>query len=86
LASFGGGLRTNLALILTRKPLLPWRTRWPTGNLDPKTSAAVFESLYELARGQRVAALIATHNLELARHMDRVYALKDGRLEVQAQA
>jgi lipoprotein-releasing system ATP-binding protein len=58
----------------------------PTGNLDPKTSAAVFESLYELARGQRVAALIATHNLELARHMDRVYALRDGRLEVQTYA
>ena len=56
----------------------------PTGNLDPKTSAAVFDALYDLVRRQGVAALIATHNLELARHMDRVYALKDGRLEVQA--
>jgi len=55
----------------------------PTGNLDPATSTAVFESLYELARRTGVAALIATHNLELARHMDRVVALKDGKLEEQ---
>jgi lipoprotein-releasing system ATP-binding protein len=53
----------------------------PTGNLDPATSGAVFASLYDLARRAGVAALVATHNLELARHMDRVLALKDGRLE-----
>jgi len=57
----------------------------PTGNLDPHTSAAVFENLYELARRTGVAALVATHNLELAHHMDRVFALKDGHLEAQAQ-
>jgi lipoprotein-releasing system ATP-binding protein len=56
----------------------------PTGNLDPHTSQAVFESFYQLARTQGVAALVATHNLELARHMDRVLALKDGRLEEQS--
>ena len=54
----------------------------PTGNLDPATSAAVFESLQTLARSTGVAALVATHNLALAAHMDRVFALKDGRLEV----
>ncbi|MGA0607100.1 ABC transporter ATP-binding protein [Phenylobacterium sp. VNQ135] len=53
----------------------------PTGNLDPKTSEGVFENLYGLARSQGVAALVATHNLELASHMDRVLTLKDGRLE-----
>jgi len=57
----------------------------PTGNLDPTTSGAVFENLYELARRTGVAAVIATHNLELARHMDRVYALKAGHLEPQAR-
>jgi len=57
----------------------------PTGNLDPATSAAVFESLYALARKTGVAALVATHNLELARHMDRVVAVKDGKLEEQAK-
>jgi len=52
----------------------------PTGNLDPATSVAVFESLHDLARSQGVAALVATHNLELTRYMDRVLALRDGRL------
>ncbi|MBS0332731.1 MAG: ABC transporter ATP-binding protein [Proteobacteria bacterium] len=53
----------------------------PTGNLDPHTSDAVFQNLYALAKRTGVAAVIATHNLELARHMDRVFALKDGHLE-----
>jgi len=54
----------------------------PTGNLDPHTSEAVFENFYQLARTQGVAALVATHNLALASHMDRVLGMKDGRLEV----
>ncbi len=58
----------------------------PTGNLDPATSTAVFESLQTLARSTGVAALVATHNLALAGHMDRVFALKDGRLELWAGA
>lgn len=53
----------------------------PTGNLDPTTSQSVFESLRELTKTTGVAALIATHNMELAGHMDRVFALKDGHLE-----
>ncbi len=53
----------------------------PTGNLDPHTSGAVFDNLYDLVRSTGVAALIATHNLDLARHMDRVFTLRDGHLE-----
>ena len=52
----------------------------PTGNLDPKTSTAVFAALHDLAREQGVAALIATHNMEVAGYMDRVFALQDGKL------
>jgi len=52
----------------------------PTGNLDPHTSEYVFRELIELIRHQGVAALIATHNLELARRMDRVLQMQDGRL------
>jgi lipoprotein-releasing system ATP-binding protein len=52
----------------------------PTGNLDPYTSEHVFRELIELIRHQGVAALIATHNVELARRMDRVLAVQDGRL------
>ena len=56
----------------------------PTGNLDPTTSQSVFEALRSLAKTTGVGALIATHNMELAGHMDRVFALKDGQLEERA--
>jgi len=52
----------------------------PTGNLDPETSGAVFKSLFDLAHETGVALIIATHNMDMARHMDRVFALKDKRL------
>jgi len=52
----------------------------PTGNLDPATSGAVFDSLEALVRATGVAALIATHNLALAARMDRVLTLHEGRL------
>ena len=52
----------------------------PTGNLDPKTSEYVFSELIALIRTQGVAALIATHNLELAKRMDRTLKLEDGKL------
>jgi lipoprotein-releasing system ATP-binding protein len=83
-AQMSGGeqQRVAIARALANKPRLLLADE-PTGNLDPATSAAVFENLYALARSEGVAALVATHNLELARHMDRVLALKDGRLEIQ---
>ncbi|MEQ1717299.1 MAG: ABC transporter ATP-binding protein [Hyphomicrobium sp.] len=52
----------------------------PTGNLDPTTSEHVFRELIELIRHHGVAALIATHNMDLARRMDRVFRMQDGRL------
>jgi lipoprotein-releasing system ATP-binding protein len=57
----------------------------PTGNLDPATSRVVFQGLHDLARQRGVAALVATHNLELTAFMDRVLALRDGRLEPRGQ-
>jgi lipoprotein-releasing system ATP-binding protein len=53
----------------------------PTGNLDPGTSDQVFAVLMELVRSTGLAALIATHNLELAARMDRVVRLAGGRIE-----
>lgn len=50
----------------------------PTGNLDPKTSELVFQELMGLFQSEGVAALIATHNLELAKRMDRTLTLSDG--------
>ena len=55
----------------------------PTGNLDPATSDQVFGALMELVRGTGLAALIATHNLELAARMDRVVKLDGGRITAQ---
>ncbi|MGX1788721.1 ABC transporter ATP-binding protein [Bosea sp. NPDC055332] len=50
----------------------------PTGNLDPHTSLHVFNTLVALARASGLAALIATHNLDLARRMDRQVTIRDG--------
>ena len=53
----------------------------PTGNLDPKTADHVFDTLTALVKASRVAALVATHNLDLAARMDRRVTLRDGRVE-----
>lgn len=84
-AQLSGGeqQRVAIARALANNPRLLLADE-PTGNLDPITSQAVFEALRELAKTTGVAALIATHNMELAGHMDRVFALKDGHLEQRA--
>jgi lipoprotein-releasing system ATP-binding protein len=83
-AHLSGGERQRVAIAraLANEPRLLLADE-PTGNLDPATSTLVFDSLLELVRATGVAALIATHNLELTRFMDRVFALKDGHLEPQ---
>ena len=53
----------------------------PTGNLDLHTADSVFDMLTELVKGFGVAALIATHNLEIAKRMDRVVTIREGVLE-----
>jgi lipoprotein-releasing system ATP-binding protein len=50
----------------------------PTGNLDASTADAVFRQLLALVRETGMAALVATHNPELAGRMDRTVTLKDG--------
>jgi len=52
----------------------------PTGNLDPRTAEHVFATLLTLARGSGLAALVATHNLELAEQLDRRVTLHDGKI------
>jgi lipoprotein-releasing system ATP-binding protein len=52
----------------------------PTGNLDVHTADIVFDELLRIVRSENVAALIATHNPELARRMDRQLSLRDGKL------
>ncbi len=80
-AEMSGGeqQRTAIARALANAPRILLADE-PTGNLDPKTSAQVFEELTHLIRTTGVAALIATHNLDLARRMDRVLRMENGQL------
>jgi lipoprotein-releasing system ATP-binding protein len=52
----------------------------PTGNLDHATGDGVMNTLIDLVRRTGLAALVATHNLDLARRLDRIVVLEDGRL------
>ena len=52
----------------------------PTGNLDPETGHGVFDLLKTMVQGSQLAALIATHNMELASRMDRVLSLESGKV------
>lgn len=81
-AELSGGeqQRVAIARALANTPKLLLADE-PTGNLDPKTSETVFAELIAIVKETGLSALIATHNLELARQMDRVVTLKDGVLE-----
>lgn len=80
-AQLSGGeqQRTAICRALANKPKLILADE-PTGNLDPKTSELVFHELIGLFKSEGVAALIATHNLELASRMDRVLRMENGQL------
>jgi lipoprotein-releasing system ATP-binding protein len=80
-AQLSGGeqQRVAVARAMVNNPVLILADE-PTGNLDPDTSTVVFAALTDLVRKEGAAALIATHNLELAKYMDRVMALDHGKL------
>ena len=80
-AQLSGGeqQRTAICRALANKPKLILADE-PTGNLDPKTSELVFQELIGLFKREGVAALIATHNLDLAARMDRVLRMENGQL------
>lgn len=52
----------------------------PTGNLDPKTSQTVFNVFLYLAKQAGIATIIATHNYNLAKKMDRIITIKEGKI------
>jgi len=80
-AALSGGEQQRVAFCraLANQPRLLLADE-PTGNLDPATSETVFAALMDLVRSTGLAALIATHNLELAARMDRRLRLDQGRL------
>jgi lipoprotein-releasing system ATP-binding protein len=54
----------------------------PTGNLDTATGDIVFDIMRGFVQNGAMAALIVTHNLELAKKMDRIYTIRQGRVEL----
>ncbi len=80
-AELSGGEQQRVAIsrALANNPQLLLADE-PTGNLDPKTAGQVYAELVSFVREQNLTALIATHNIDLAEHMDRVIRLEDGRL------
>ncbi len=80
-AELSGGEQQRVALCraLANEPRLLLADE-PTGNLDPDTSARVFDVLLGLVRETGMAALIATHNPDLAARMDRTLRLANGRI------
>jgi lipoprotein-releasing system ATP-binding protein len=77
--SGGEQQRVAIARALANRPALLLADE-PTGNLDVATANIVFEELLRLVRAENIAALIATHNPDLAARMDRQLVLRDGRL------
>ena len=81
-AKLSGGEQQRVAVaraLANRPPLI--LADEPTGNLDEATAETVFGEFLALVRGEGSAALVATHNERLAKRMDRVVRLHDGRLQ-----
>ena len=52
----------------------------PTGNLDPSTAEQVFDAMMSIVQETGLAALVATHNLDLAKRLDRTLRISDGKI------
>ncbi len=78
-AELSGGeqQRVAIARAIANRPLLLLADE-PTGNLDPPTAELVHSEFMRLIRDEGLAALIATHNVDMAARMTRVLELKDG--------
>ncbi|HEU0157635.1 MAG TPA: ABC transporter ATP-binding protein [Stellaceae bacterium] len=81
-ARLSGGEQQRVAIVraLANDPKLLLGDE-PTGNLDHATGESVLDTLLGLVRRTGLAALIATHNLDLARRLDRIVALEEGMLK-----
>ncbi|HKS90255.1 MAG TPA: ABC transporter ATP-binding protein [Stellaceae bacterium] len=80
-ARLSGGEQQRVAIVraLANDPKILLADE-PTGNLDHATAESVMGALIDIVRGSGLAALIATHNLDLAGRLDRIVVLADGRV------
>ena len=78
--SGGEAQRVAIARSLANSPNLILADE-PTGNLDPSSAKNVFEILYKLVKSINISCLIATHNHDLAKLMDRSIVLRNGSVE-----
>jgi lipoprotein-releasing system ATP-binding protein len=78
-AKLSGGEQQRVAIVraLANQPRVLLADE-PTGNLDPHTAEGVFAELMKLIRSTGLAALVATHNPELAKRMTRTVTLREG--------
>ena len=78
-AELSGGEQQRVAIVraLANRPSLLLADE-PTGNLDPHTADDVFDLLISVVRNAKIAAVIATHNYDLAQRMDRILRLEEG--------
>lgn len=83
-SKLSGGERQRVAMAraIINRPAIVLADE-PTGNLDSTTSETVFQQLLALVRETGMAALVATHNPELAARMDRTVTLRDGVIHSQ---
>lgn len=77
--SGGQQQRVAIARAIVSKPSLILADE-PTGNLDSELSKKIFSSLHQLVKEHKIACIMVTHNLELAKKADRIIEIKDGKI------